>query len=233
MGLLFSVIVPALNEEAFIEKCLLSLSDQTAPRKKYEIIVSDSNSTDTTAEIAKTLADRVVSCRRHSAGFGRNFGTKHAKSGLFGFVDADTIASPTWIEGALASLQKNIAATGPIKSLEKDSLPIQLFYSWWSMQSHLSVLLGKPIFPGFNIAVRKISFQGVGGFSEKNFTCEDIDFSLKLKSIGRIGFSKKMLVETSGRRINETGYLTYVSNAWTHFLFNKSRTWQEHRKDFQ
>ncbi len=228
----FSVIVPALNEGKFIEKCLLSLSNQTVPRDRYEIIVSDSSSTDNTVEIAKSLADKVVICEKHSAGFGRNFGARHAKNDFFGFVDADTIVSHAWIEGGMEALQKGIAATGPVESIEKDSFRTKMFYSWWSMQSHLSVVIGQPIFPGFNIAVKKNAFWAVDGFSEKNFTCEDIDFSLKLKTLGKIVFSEKMLVETSSRRVRETGLVQYVSNAWAHFLFNKSRTWQEHRKDF-
>lgn len=227
-----SVIVPALNEEALIEKCLVSLSDQTVSRKSFEIIVSDSSSTDHTVEIARSLADRVVVCEKRSAGFGRNFGARHAQTGFFAFIDADTVACSAWIEGCIESLGKHIAATGPMKSLEKDSLMAQLFYYWWGIQSHASILLGNPIFPGFNMAVRKNAFLEVNGFSEKNFTCEDIDFSLKLKALGRIGFSKKMLVETSSRRVKETGYFQYISNAWAHFLFNKSKTWQQHRKDF-
>jgi len=113
----FSVIVPTLNEEAFIEKCLLALSDQTVSRREYGIIVSDSSSEDNTVEIAGSLADNVVVCEKKSAGFGRNFGAKNAKTELLGFIDADTIASATWVEGAIQALQKGVAATGPIKSL--------------------------------------------------------------------------------------------------------------------
>ncbi len=46
----FSVIVPALNEEAYIEACLKSILKQTLPRNNYEIIVSDGGSNDLISE---------------------------------------------------------------------------------------------------------------------------------------------------------------------------------------
>jgi glycosyltransferase involved in cell wall biosynthesis len=60
IALEFSVIVPALNEETYIEACLKSISRQTLPRNSYEIIVSDGGSNDRTVEIARKYADRVI-----------------------------------------------------------------------------------------------------------------------------------------------------------------------------
>lgn len=206
------------------------MSDQTIPRKGYEIIVSDSSSTDNTVEIAESLADKVVICKKHSAGFGRNFGARNAKTNLIGFIDADTIACHEWIEAAINSLKKNISVTGSVESLEKDSITLSLFYSWWSIQSHLSVLINYPVFPGFNIAVQKKAFEKINGFSERDFTCEDLDFSLRLSKIGKIGFSEKMRVKTSNRRLKEKGIVKYIFNAWNFLLFNRSNTWQMHRQ---
>src|SRR5689334_15667630 len=49
-----SVILPARNEEEFIEKCLASLIDQDY--ENYEIIAIDDRSEDKTAEIIKKMA---------------------------------------------------------------------------------------------------------------------------------------------------------------------------------
>ena len=49
----FYIIIPAHNEEAFIENCLISLSEQSLRPKK--IVVVDDNSTDKTPEILKAL----------------------------------------------------------------------------------------------------------------------------------------------------------------------------------
>ncbi|GAG53097.1 unnamed protein product, partial [marine sediment metagenome] len=145
-----SVVVPTLNEEEFIERCLTNLNNQTLLRKEYEIVVSDSSSTDSTIEKAKPLADKITVCKKVSAGFGKNHGAKAASTPLIVFVDADTMASKTFVEGALEALKDAVAATGPISALEKDSIRIRLFYKWWSLQSRLTVALHYPIFPGFN-----------------------------------------------------------------------------------
>ena len=49
-----SILVPARNEEANIEKCVLSLLAQNHP--DFEVIVLDDNSTDRTSEILKNMA---------------------------------------------------------------------------------------------------------------------------------------------------------------------------------
>src|SRR5207245_7271980 len=51
-----SVILPARNEEGFIEKCLVSLLDQDY--ENYEIIAIDDGSEDKTAEIIKKMAEK-------------------------------------------------------------------------------------------------------------------------------------------------------------------------------
>ena len=51
-----SVILPARNEESFIEKCLNSLLKQDYDN--YEIIAIDDNSEDNTGQIIKRLAEK-------------------------------------------------------------------------------------------------------------------------------------------------------------------------------
>jgi len=103
-----SVVVPTLNEQEFIERTLKALLNQSVSREKYEVVVSDSSSSDKTVEIAKRYADKVVVCKKHSAGFGRNFGAKNSSGSLIGFVDADTIVCETWVEGLIESLGKGV-----------------------------------------------------------------------------------------------------------------------------
>jgi glycosyltransferase involved in cell wall biosynthesis len=229
---LVSVVVPALNEERHIAACVKSLLRQTAPRSQYEIIVSDSSSGDGTAKVAKKAgADRIVTCKRHSAGFGRNFGAKHARGELIGFVDGDSVAGETFVEGVISALRdkKGVAATGPIRSGDGK---YGLFMRWWSFQDRLSIPLRKPIFPGFNFAARKKDFLSVGGMSEKDIVCEDIEVAWKLQKRGRVVWEPKMMVSTSTRRIQEKGIWRNVKNAWTFALSGKTESWKEHRGDF-
>ena len=51
-----TVIVAARNEEKSIGQCLQSLVQQTYPVNKYEIIIVDDGSTDTTASIVRSFS---------------------------------------------------------------------------------------------------------------------------------------------------------------------------------
>ena len=93
-----SVILPARNEEDFIEKCLNSLADQDY--ENYEIIVVDDRSQDNTGQIIKKIAEKnpkiiyVLADPKPEKWIGKNWacfeGFKRANGELLLFTDADT-----------------------------------------------------------------------------------------------------------------------------------------------
>ncbi len=234
-----SVIIPTLNEEKRLQKSIESLNNQTISRDKYEIIISDSSSQDKTVSIAKKLQkkgliDKVVVCKRQSAGFGRNYGAKLAKGEIFGFVDADTHVDNTWVEGLIETLSsgKVIACTGPLDNIEKDSLKVNLFYKWWNIQTRISVGLNYPIIPGYNFGVRKKEFWKAKGFAPENRMCEDIALCNKLIKIGKLGYSTKMGVRTSDRRQKELPLRWHIFSGIRFVFTGTGATWEEYRTDF-
>src|SRR5579884_2573537 len=54
--ILFSVIIPTLNEEGLIGRCLDALSRMNFPKEDFEIIIVDNGSSDRTLEIAESYA---------------------------------------------------------------------------------------------------------------------------------------------------------------------------------
>jgi cellulose synthase/poly-beta-1,6-N-acetylglucosamine synthase-like glycosyltransferase len=231
---LISVVVPAYNEQDFIGQCLEALLSQGIPKNEFEIIVSDSSSTDNTAKIAKRYADRVVTCKKVSAGFGRNFGAKHACGEVIAFIDADTLAGKSWLLGVKEALSEKgcVAATGPFSPLEKASFFERLYFAIWLAHIRFTITLGRPMFTGFNFAVKKKAFDEVNGFREDDMVCEDLDLSLKLAKKGKTAFNKKMAVLSSTRRLREVGILRYASFGLSYTFLKKKYTWAEHRKDW-
>jgi cellulose synthase/poly-beta-1,6-N-acetylglucosamine synthase-like glycosyltransferase len=104
-----SVIIPARNEEKYIEKCLKTLIGQDY--SNYEIVVINDSSSDRTAEIIKnysTANPRVVYVNaepKPDDWTGKNWachqGYLKSKGDLFLFTDADTIHSLTSISLAV------------------------------------------------------------------------------------------------------------------------------------
>ena len=83
----FSVIVPAHNAEAFIEKGLHSIKMQTFT--DYELIVVCDNCTDRTAEIALGYADKTLIRSFGLDGLARNAGIDAAEGDWLLFMDHD------------------------------------------------------------------------------------------------------------------------------------------------
>jgi len=106
-----SVIVPAYNVEAFIERCLDSLLAQQLT-VSYEIIVVNDGSTDGTAQILEKYAGMpfvtVISQPNRGPSAARNTGLDVAVGQYVFFLDADDFAEP----GGLAVLLDKAVATG-------------------------------------------------------------------------------------------------------------------------
>lgn len=107
-----SIILPARNEEKFINKCLDSLIDQDY--KNYEIIVIDDSSEDNTQEIIHKYAEKyskvipVIARPKPKGWMGKNWacmeGYNKASGELLLFTDADTRHSQNVISLAVGHL---------------------------------------------------------------------------------------------------------------------------------
>src|SRR5688572_27598110 len=89
-----SLVIPAHNEGAYLGQCLLSALSQSVPFS--EIIVVDNNSSDGTAEIAKSFGVKVLKQRHQGVVHARNLGFDSARAEILARVDADTILPTDW-----------------------------------------------------------------------------------------------------------------------------------------
>ncbi len=114
MNPVVTIIVPARNEEANLAACLESLGTQTGIA--YEIIVVDDDSTDRTAENARSFDNvNVIPAGPLPANWtGKNnamsAGAKVAKGNWLLFTDADTVHAPGSLGRAVAEADEHGAA---------------------------------------------------------------------------------------------------------------------------
>lgn len=113
-----SVLVPAFNEEATIEKLLKSLHDLLSKSSDYEIIVIDDGSTDRTASIALAISGVTVIRHPYNKGNGASVkaGIHKAKGRNVVIIDADGQHDPKHIPEMLKSLDEYDLVVGARES---------------------------------------------------------------------------------------------------------------------
>ncbi|EMP55571.1 family 2 glycosyl transferase [Marinobacter santoriniensis NKSG1] len=176
----FSIIIPCLNEEAFIEDCLESINSQNLQRCRFEIIVVDNGSTDQSVEKAQKLADKIILAPGVFVGAVRNVGAYHARGEVLVFIDADCTLDYDWLTRAEKLLLENPdSVLGGGAALPEDAAWIERF---WLLEGPKGNQLPKELI-GCSIVVPSAIFSEITGFDEKFSSGEDTDFSKRAKKL--------------------------------------------------
>ncbi len=183
--MLFSVIIPAYNEEKSLPECLRSLQQQTLNKDEFEVIVIDNGSTDKTQEIAQSFAATVlINTQKNVSGL-RNLGANKAKGKVLAFIDADCTAFDDWLESAKMYIEDEaVSAWGSPPSVPDEATWVQK--SWYHLRKKNAQIVAVDWLESMNLFVRKDTFFSVGGFNESLITCEDVDFSYRIAQQGKI-----------------------------------------------
>jgi glycosyltransferase involved in cell wall biosynthesis len=198
-----SVIVPAFNEEKRIRACLESIRAQRTARS-YELIVSDSNSTDRTVSIAEEYADKVVVCAERGTARARNEGARLADGDVLAFIDSDTMLLPGYLDTVYGALGdgRTLAVSCAFKFTRRSPKLLVAEHAtngYYTLRS----LFGAATLPGFNLCVRRDAFERLGGFRLCHL--EDLDMSIRLRQAGKTVYLARRKVITSSRRLEADG----------------------------
>jgi glycosyltransferase involved in cell wall biosynthesis len=133
-----SFIMPTLNAEALLDNCLSSITRQTYPRERYEIVLADAHSTDRTHEIAKKYGAIVLDDDGKNMEEGKRLALRRATDEYIVFVDADNeITHADYIELAVKALAANPQALG-VESYYLPSAKMSSFCAYITHRLHIS-----------------------------------------------------------------------------------------------
>ena len=208
-----SVVIPAYNEEDWIELPLKSLSNQDYDAE-YEVIVVDKNSNDDTQKIARDYGARVINEPREGVSQARQTGFKAANYPIIASTDADTIVPEDWLATINETFQNpQVVGTYGSCTFYDSTLYHNLLAKYgFSAFLRINSIMGKPLFIGFNMAVSKEAFDHTRGFDSKIKSAEDVDLSQRVKSEGEIVYNKNLTVKTSDRRLRNWGLLKFLTH---------------------
>ncbi len=205
-----SVVVCAKNEEKYIENCLNCLKNQTV---KPEIVVVDGHSTDKTFSIAKKYADKIVKDNKKGVSDARNLGWKTAKGDVVAYCDADCLPPKDWVEKISKLMSDKICISGPLYPYDGDSLMKMHFKVWTNLITRFFCSLGLYYIWGPNMVFKKEILKK--HHFRVNFL-EDYELVRRIRRVGKIKFSKDLLMPVSVRHLKYGFYFSvlrfYASN---------------------
>lgn len=211
-----SVVIPALNEEKYLPRCLTSLTNQSF--KHFEVIVSDGGSKDKTVAIAKKFGAKVVVAPGSTVTYARQKGIEKAKGEIIVGADADC-KYPANHLGKIASWfkkDKDTIAVGGGGIFEPQ--PWWMHWGWKVMYYLLDKLykLTKIAFyiPAFNLSFKKEVFETIGGYNTHlDFGGDELDILERLKKAGKIVFDIDLKSYPSSRR-GTVGFFKLFFKHW-------------------
>lgn len=204
-----SLVIPAYNEEDYLPACLDAVMANVAAGVA-EIIVVDNASTDgTRAVIERYPIVRYVLEPEKGITRARQRGFAEASGDILAYVDADTMPPPGWIDQIsrhFARADDLACLSGPYSFYDLGGLHNRIATAYFTAARPLSIVFGSLLIGG-NFAIRRSVLEAMGGFdSSIAFYGEDVDIGRRASKHGRVYFSPRLRMPTSGRRLRKEGF---------------------------
>lgn len=160
-----SIVIPVLDGETMIDRCLTAVLNVDYPAEQREIVVVDNGSRDRTAEIVERYPVTLLHEPRRGSAAARNRGIEAARGDVVACTDADCLPTTVWLRelvkpfarAEVGGVAGEIVAFPPQTAAERHAARIR----------HLSPerYLQRPILPfavTANLAFRRNVFERVG-----------------------------------------------------------------------
>lgn len=185
---IISVIVPVWNSPGLLRRCLDALEGQSLARDKFEIIVVDNDSTDNTADVARSVPGVIVLREDRPGSYAaRNRGLQHARGLYIAFTDADCLPAPDWLERALTAAGQYPDAgvlAGRIDLFEEGEAEGPVFTDYERLFSFPQAHAARGNCATANWVSRRTVFEELGGFDERLKSGGDRQMALRIREAG-------------------------------------------------
>jgi len=189
------------NEQAFVERALLSLVNQTYPKDSYEIIVIDGESTDKTLDIIQKIIHqyqtdcfniRLINNPKHILSSGWNLGIQNAKGEYVVRIDAHGEAAEDFIEKSVKTIlsKPDVVCVGgklSTKSLNGDNDTVsKVLSSPFGVGNSSFRVSDKAGYADTAVygLYRKAIFEKIGYFNENYVRNQDIELHSRIRTAG-------------------------------------------------
>jgi glucosyl-dolichyl phosphate glucuronosyltransferase len=173
MKKLISVVICTHNRADLLAGALASLREQTLDAARYEVIVVDNDSTDSTAAVTQDFCLRFPNVRysletQLGLSHARNRGRHEARGEYVGYMDDDCKAPPEWLEIAGEVIEQKAPAIfgGPNYPFYNSPKPrwYKDVYATHDLGPEARSLHSSEYIYGMNIFFRRTLLEALGGF---------------------------------------------------------------------
>jgi glycosyltransferase involved in cell wall biosynthesis len=210
---MISIITPAHNEEAHLERCLASVKRSAENASvEFEHIVVINRCTDGTEALAVKAGCIIVREDSRNLSRIRNKGVAAAKGDIIVTIDADSWMSQNMLSEVIRLLETHRYIGGGVR----------IYPERWSLGIVCSLLIVAPFVLRHGVSAGmfwcyKKDYHAIGGFDESLVCIEDIDFGKRLKIFGRrqgkrYGTIRRAHLTTSCRKFDQFGDWYFVRN---------------------
>lgn len=246
--IIFSIIIPVLNEERHIPACFDALARMSAPRDSFQVLLIDNGSTDRTIEVARRYAvSFTLAIHSHPGGHIstlRNFGARLSRGRILAFLDADCVVPSDWLERAReAFLRDQLSSPGTAHAaIIGSAYRIPPDSTWvaraWNVNPRNRLTSG-PVdwLPSGDMFVRRAAFDDVGGFNEQIQTDEDYELCRRMRARGYTVVSDPALAvvhwgtpQTIASFYRKEHW--HGENVFQVFMNSHMKLWQSHAVEF-
>lgn len=223
---LFSVIIPAYNEQDIIPTCVDYVKKSKGNLIK-EIIIVDNNSSDNTYKVAKNLGVKVIKEIRQGVSWARKTGTESASGKYILHIDSDTRLPDYYLVETLKRFKKNsklVCLGGQMVYYDgpkwKNVARFFIHYYFWLFTLIFSQ--GRVGPTANNMTFLKSAYDKTIGFKTSLRYGEDIDLTKKLSKFGKVklDMSLKCMISSRRYKLNKKLFI-YVMNLNYMVFFNR------------
>ncbi|MEP5613587.1 MAG: TIGR04283 family arsenosugar biosynthesis glycosyltransferase [Cyclobacteriaceae bacterium] len=224
---MISIVIPTFNEEKYIGKLLTFLRDH--PEKhKFETIVADGGSQDSTLDIVSKFDCRLVESNKASRAIQMNHASKIAMGEILYFVHADVGLVPSFVQDIESTVAKGYKS-GCYSCMFVDPKLAMLKINAWFTQFPFSWSRGGDQ----TLFITKAYFNELGGFDEAAVIMEDYVLIDQLLEGGSFKVLKKK-VKISARKYKTNSYLkVQVANFRAMRMYKKGISSQQIKKYYE
>lgn len=228
MSITTSIVIPVYNDYR-IKRCLSSLSRQTYPKEKFEILLVENGPLQQFEKTAVEYGAQYLYTPIKNMAGARNIGLNEARGKYILFTDADCVINSNWVKEMVNKFEKTnyvglggrIQRYSPKTRIEKMGKNL----AWGQDKLQYLQILDLPYIVFANAGFLRDNLIAVGGFDVELLSGNDVDICWKLGLKNwKIGTCEAAIVFHENRKTIKKYFKVYFRyGKYQSLLFKKYR----------